>query len=204
MDAERVGRFWQRRAATSSSTRWTSQAQLAHDLEVLEPYAAAESVLDLGAGTGELLTMFARRAKSVTAVDMVPEFLDRIVEFPGLERVVSRLEQFAPSREYDLIMMFGVVTCIDVATEERILDTCRRSLATGGAVVVKHQCSDADSFEVDRPPSDDDDIGYVGRYPSITEQVVRLGGYFEQVRTIHYPEDLRRHANSHDCAFVCG
>jgi SAM-dependent methyltransferase len=202
MDADRSLQFWVKRSETSKSTRWTSASQLDADLQVISPFRHARTVLDLGAGTGEVLNGFAWQADVVTAVDAVPQFLEHIPDLPGLERVAANLADFRPVREYELILLFGVVTCIARETEERILDVCRQALAPGGALIVKHQCSDGAGFEIDRPPTADDPLGYVGRYPGIDEQVQRLRQRFASVEVVHYPDELRRHSNSHDCAFI--
>lgn len=202
MDAERSLRFWISRSKTSNSTRWTSPLQLEADLQVISPFRTARTVLDLGAGTGELLNGFAWHAERVTAVDIVPGFLERIPELPGLERIVANLDEFRPARTYELVLLFGVITCVDQSTEERILDICRDALDPDGVLIVKHQCSDAKGFEIDRPPSASDPIGYVGRYPGFVEQLERLSERFESVEIVHYPDELRRHPDSHDCAFI--
>lgn len=202
MDPERSLRFWINRSETSNSSRWTSPRQLEADIRVISPFRAARTVLDLGAGTGELLDGFAWQAEHVTAVDIVPSFLERIPELPGLERIVANLDEFVPERTYELILLFGVITCVDQATERRILEICRDSLDPNGVLVVKHQCSDTTGFEVDRPPSADAPFGYVGRYPGVNEQRDRLLESFGSVEIVHYPDELRRHSNSHDCAFI--
>ena len=203
MDRNRIRQFWLERSRTHETTRWTPRAQLDADLEVVKPHLDAKTVLDLGAGTGELLQPFAYRAELVTAVDMVPAFLDQIPEFQGLERVVCDLETFVPSRSYQLVLMFGVVTHLSVEDESMIYSQVTRALSAGGRAIVKHQCADGEGFTVDRPPTADDPVGYVGRYPAIEDQVRLLGQHFTRVEVFHYPDRLRRYDNSHDCAFVC-
>lgn len=203
MDKSRISGFWLQRSRTHETTRWTSRAQLDADLEVVKPHLDAKTVLDLGAGTGELLQPFANRAELVTAVDMVPAFLGRIPEFKGLERVVGNLETFVPSRRYELVLMFGVVTHLSVDDESKIYGRVAGALSVGGRAIIKHQCSDGAGFTVDRPPTAEDTVGYVGRYPAVEDQVRQLGQHFTRIEVTHYPESLRRYDNSHDCAFVC-
>jgi SAM-dependent methyltransferase len=108
--------------------------------------------IDMGAGSGAATLILARLGVSVTAVDMVPEFLahlrTRVVQ-EGLDDRVRTLEtsmDAVPETEgpFDLIWSEGAVYNIGFDAGIRIW---RRLLAPGGYIVVSEM-----TWLVDNPP----------------------------------------------------
>ncbi|MBW0255536.1 trans-aconitate 2-methyltransferase [Cellulomonas sp. PS-H5] len=195
--------FWKDRArATTSSIRWTDEQMLAVDVALLDSLTEPGStLLDLGCGTGDLFLALLDKFSHVTAVDMIPEFLERIPEDPRITTVVSELTSYRPDGPSDVATLFGVVTHL---TPEQEAATYRllRDAAPDGLVVVKNQCGRDDDVEVDAW-SEAFGRRYVGRYPQVDRQAERLREVFGSVEVVRYPEELNRWENSLHAAFVC-
>lgn len=197
--------FWSRRAQeTDGSIRWTDQEMLRHDQSVVGAVLPESGgrLLDLGCGTGDLFAGFLDRLDSVTAVDMVPAFIERLPEDPKVHGVVSSLTAYEPEHSHDVGVLFGVVTHLDEADELAVYRLLRRAVPTPGTVVVKNQCSRGDEIFVDRH-SEAFGQRYVGRYPSVEGQRDRLTGVFDEVTVLPYPDALNPWPDTHHVAYLC-
>jgi trans-aconitate methyltransferase len=196
--------FWKRRAAeTDTSIRWTDRDMLGLDVDVLNqvlpPMPA--TLLDLGCGTGDLFLAVLDQLAHVTAVDMVQAFLDRIPGDPRISRVQSPVTDYVPEREFDVAVLFGVVTYLDIDAEFSAYRTLRAA-APHGTVIVKNQCGVDADVDIDGF-SEAFNSRYVARYPSITHQAERLREVFGDVAVVRYPAAVNRWENSAHVAFVC-
>jgi SAM-dependent methyltransferase len=116
----------------------TEAAELATLIRRHHP--AAESLLDVGCGTGGHLAGFAQRFARVTGLDISP-WMTEIAEgrVPGVAVHEADMRSFALDEDYDaitcLFSSIGYLTC-----EQDLVDTLanfRRHLRTGGIVVVE-------------------------------------------------------------------
>lgn len=195
--------FWERRARTTdASIRWTDHRMLELDAALvgsLLPHDAA--VLDLGCGTGDVFLAVLDQVSHVTAVDMIPEFLDRIPPDPRVTTVESDLSTFQPGRTYDVGLLFGVVTHLTLEQESAVYDVLRHAVPEG-VVVVKNQCGRDEDLDIDTY-SEAFAGRYVGRYPHVQSQAERLRSVFGSVDVVPYPAEVNRWPDSVHVAFVC-
>ncbi|WP_448061653.1 class I SAM-dependent methyltransferase [Cellulomonas hominis] len=195
--------FWKGRArATTASIRWTDQQMLEVDVALLDSLTReGDTLLDLGCGTGDLFLAILDKFSRVTAVDMIPEFLERIPRDPRITTVLSELDAYRPEEAFDAATLFGVVTHLTVEQETAAYRLLRRATPEG-VVVVKNQCGRDEDVEVD---SWSEAFGsrYVGRYPHVERQAERLREVFGSVEVVRYPEELNHWDNSLHAAFVC-
>ncbi|CAN5129930.1 N/A [soil metagenome] len=195
--------FWRGRAeATDASIRWTDAKMLEVDVSIVDSQLHdGDSLLDLGCGTGDLFVPLLDRLGSVTAVDMIPEFLARIPAHPKITTVQSKVEEFVPATPFDIAVMFGVVTHMSVAQEESAYHVLRAA-APAGTVIVKNQCGRDADVDVDRW-SEAFASRYVGRYPHVARQAEWLREVFDSVDVIPYPEAMNHWPDSVHVAFIC-
>lgn len=195
--------FWAQRArATDGSIRWTDGAMLEIDVALLRsvlPTSAA--LLDLGCGTGDLFLAVLDELVEVTAVDFIADFLDRIPDDARVRKVVCPIADYRPDREFDVAVMFGVVTHLDRDGELGAYRTLRRAVGNG-VVIVKNQCGRDTDLEVDGW-SEAFGRRYLARYPQVERQAERLGDFFHSVEVVLYPDDVNRWPDSRHAAFVC-
>jgi SAM-dependent methyltransferase len=100
--------------------------------------------LELGVGTGRIALPLAQRTGLVVGVDSSPEMLDQL-RTALARRPLPVSPVLADIRGYEDGQRYGLVTCLlgtlsivlDVGGQQEILDTCARSIAPGGTVVIE-------------------------------------------------------------------
>lgn len=195
--------FWRgRAAATDASIRWTDAKMLEVDVTIVESQLHdGDALLDLGCGTGDLFLPLLDHLGSVTAVDMIPEFLDRIPVDPKITTVRSKVGEFVPVAPFDVAVMFGVVTHLSLEQETAAYRVLRAAVPAG-TVIVKNQCGRDADVDVDRW-SEAFASRYVGRYPHVSRQAERLAEVFSSVDVVPYPEAMNQWPDSVHVAFIC-
>lgn len=195
--------FWKGRArSTDASIRWTDAQMLELDVALVGSVMSdGDALLDLGCGTGDLFLPLLDRLSRVTAVDMIPEFLDRIPADPRITTVVAGVDEFHSETPFDVAVMFGVVTHLSPEKEMTAYRVLREA-APRGTVIVKNQCGREADLNIDRW-SEAFESRYVGRYPHIEGQAARLRGIFDKVETVRYPDQVNQWDDSLHAAFVC-
>jgi len=195
--------FWKQRALeTESSIRWTDDRMLELDVNIVRSVTPPEAtLLDLGCGTGDVFLALLDTLSRVTAVDMIPDFMERIPDDPKITKIVADLAGFHPVETYDVGLLFGVATHLTLDQEMAVYEVLR-SAVPAGAVVVKNQCGKDADLEVDRW-SDAFGTRYMGRYPQVDHQADRLRTVFDMVEVVRYPDVVNRWEDSLHVAFVC-
>lgn len=201
LNRDAIRAFWAERARLPT-TRWTPSEMLEFELGLLAPLAAsATSVLDLGSGHGELSRLVAGGTRRLVAIDWEPAFA-RSFDRPNEQFCEALVTEFSTSDRFDLVLLFGVVTSLEVEEENSLYRRMASWLAPRGTAVVKNQCSVGEAFVVDTY-SEALTARYSGRYPSEAEQLARIQQNFASVEVVHYPPELNRWENSRHVAFVC-
>jgi SAM-dependent methyltransferase len=133
--------------------------------------------LELGVGTGRIALPLAERIGEIVGVDASPDMLDVLRD--ELDRRPLPVEPvLADIRDYEDERRYGLVYCVcgtlsmvlDEAGQQRVLETCARAVAPGGAVVIEthnpggveamHEGRRRDSFFVPYPGSDTGLLSY--------------------------------------------
>ena len=97
---------------------------------------AGGAILELGCGAGRLTRALAAVGHPVTAVDVSPAMLARVVESPLVEVVLGDAATVSLGRRYDGVVLASYLVN-DTERAPAFLATCRRHLAPGGVVVVQ-------------------------------------------------------------------
>lgn len=201
LDRDVVRAFWAQKSQEERN-RWTSEAMLAHEQELLDRLAPSpRAILDLGSGHGELSRPLAGDRADLVAVDFAPAYA-RSFTGPRHRFHAGDLDAFEPAERFDLVLLFGVVTSLDAAQEERLYRRMAEWLTDDGIAVVKNQCSNGEEFAVSGW-SEALGAAYSGRYPSVAQQAARLRRAFATVEVMPYPEHLNRWETSAHVAFAC-
>jgi ubiquinone/menaquinone biosynthesis C-methylase UbiE len=108
-------------------------------------------VLDIGCGTGELLSLLAKRGARITAIDKSPEMVKAARERAAAEGILDsvsikqntamEIDRLFADGEFDTIVLSLVMS--ELTTEERrwVLNQCARILKPNGALMI------ADEFQ---------------------------------------------------------
>ena len=201
MEKEIIRNFWASRA-TIGQSRWTSRNFVEYELNVLRNLKLENKrVLDLGCGFGDLSREYCSSEGELHAVDMEPLFAKWFTKSNHFFED-SEVTEFNNCKTYDLILLFGVVTHLTLEEENVVYSNIASMKDDSGVAIVKNQCSVEDEFIFD---GFSEELGcrYVGRYPSIAEQLARLKSLFSSVETMKYPPDLRVHQTSEHVMFLC-
>jgi trans-aconitate methyltransferase len=201
-DLEAARGFWQGRVAVEGprATRFHG----GHDdfdfpaLRALCPSGA--EVLDLGCGTCVVANeLHATTDATIHAVDYVPDFLAQATDSPRLTTAVGDVRTYADGRQYDLILLLGVITYIyDAAERADLYARCLAMLKPGGTLFVKAQMGVEEEVRVD---TDSDALGsrYSAIYPHLATEaqlLSRQGFAAVDVRD-PYPAEFSKYDNTH-------
>jgi dolichol-phosphate mannosyltransferase len=125
----------------ASIVRLRDRLEKAHFARVV-PLRGDERVLDLGGGAGRMALWLAPRVREVVLVDESAALLEVARERIAVEGVrnVSVVRASAADYregEFDLVLVFGVLTHLDDAELERVAENIARMLPSHGRLVVK-------------------------------------------------------------------
>jgi SAM-dependent methyltransferase len=114
-------------------------------------------ILELGCGVGRVTRPLAARGFAVTAVDESADMLARTAEIPGVRTVHGTIEDLDLGETFDVVLLGSfLVHAGDAALRQRLLATCRRHVAPGGAVLLQREGADwHDEVPREAPLGDD-------------------------------------------------
>lgn len=186
-------------------TRWTDSRVL--DFEVatissLTNCGRPKSILDLGCGFGELSLSLLESDDFLVAVDMESGFATGFESNLRANFVQSNITEFVPDAEFDLILLFGVVTHLDQTDEDDIYKKLSKWLHRDGIAIVKHQCGVTEEIIIDGWSSELA-TQYQARYPYVNSQIASLERHFDVVEVIPYPEFANKFRDTKNFMFVC-
>jgi SAM-dependent methyltransferase len=109
-------------------------------------------ILDLGCGTGRLSIALAGAASEVVGLELAESLVKRAREDAALKGCLNvkflqgQLGDRLPEQGYDLVVLSGVLNCVDDDTVRRGLDQAARSLVAGGVLYLRNNCSNRRTF----------------------------------------------------------
>ncbi|MCD2452743.1 class I SAM-dependent methyltransferase [Methylicorpusculum oleiharenae] len=201
IDKEIIKKFWTEKSKEKSN-RWSGNTILEYERNLLAPYAKrANKVIDLGCGHGELSRSIVDRHTYLLGVDYIPDYANSF-DKPNQSFVCSSLTDYKPFNVFDLALLLGVVTYLDLEEENSIYCLLSKCISTTGLVVVKNQCSNEKEF-VFNGYSKFLKTSYSARYPEYDTQINRLSYWFNNINAVKYPEEFNTWKNTFHVAFFC-
>lgn len=104
-----------------------------------------KTILDLGAGSGNLELTFASQVKKIIAVDYNDDavrFLKRQIKANHLTNVIAKQSDLADTKSiqklgtFDLIIMVDVLEHLELPVSEKLITAFKKMLTTNGRVVI--------------------------------------------------------------------
>lgn len=191
--------FW-KQMAQKKDNRWTTSEMLNWEIVTINNLVPhANQVLDLGSGHGKLSRKILDDKSELLAVDWIDEYKNAF-NAKNHKFICAPLITFDTKKQFDLVLLFGVVTCLHEEEELKIYKNIARFLKPSGIAIIKNQCSNDQEFSVNGY-SEDLKSQYSGRYPAIKDQQNRLNKIFSKVETIRYPAQYNKWANSSHILF---
>ncbi|MFH0825536.1 MAG: class I SAM-dependent methyltransferase [Pseudomonadota bacterium] len=185
------------------ATRFHDSDAHVYDLKFIRPHLRpGMTVLDLGTGSGILAHESSGIAGRVIAVDKFSEFFDPTYKASNIEFVKSDVLEFSYPEQFDLVLLFGVVTYLDYEQSERLYDSVNRLLKDGGTLLAKHGCGVEEDVFVDGF-SEHFQSHYVALYKHLQNEKRLLEKYFDVDAVDIYPDHLNRWTNTRYYGFIC-
>jgi 2-polyprenyl-3-methyl-5-hydroxy-6-metoxy-1,4-benzoquinol methylase len=203
MNKSVIDAFWRKRSA-AGATRWSDKALLEYETGWLTPLVPENEacILDLGSGPGELSSRLLRPGVSLTLVDKYPNFLKHAPTGPGIQHICCDIVAFNYPQDYDLILLFGVVTHLTAEEESSIYLSAAQHLKPAGILVVKNQVS-IGAEKVTSGFSAALQQEYYGRYPALQLQAALLESRGLAVSIKSYPDHFNPWPDTRHVAFIC-
>lgn len=104
-------------------------------------------VLDVGCGAGRIALEIAPRCRELVGIDIAESLLDRAraaASAAGITNVHFHkrgLDTSFDLGDFDLVILSGVLNCLDDGDAERAIRHCAESLAAGGTLYVRNNCA---------------------------------------------------------------
>jgi SAM-dependent methyltransferase len=196
--------FWEK-YSLKPENRWTSQSLFIFELKKLQKlleHFPTFNVLDLGSGHGLLSKNLIRNRGTLVAVDNQNSYRNSFDGNPRVSFTLSDVQNYKSSILFDLVLLFVVITQMDIEIEDQTLSSIYSMLKPDGVAVIKHQCADKEGF-VFNGFSKELGTKYSARYLSRIYQRERLFKYFSSVQKIEYPIEFKNWPNSTHVMFIC-
>ncbi len=205
MDKNKVDAFWSKRAQVTDprvATHFKKDDTHVFDLELIRRYTLPNTdLLDLGCGTCFLSNELVEEVNYIRAVDKYPEFLEHCLTVSNLETTASDVLEYTDNRQYDVILLFGVVMYFSEEDTRKIYAKCRDLLREDGTLIVKHQCGVDGDVAIDNfSPAIGDN--YYAVYKHVKKDTELLKEFFDVEVVDVYPERLNPWPNTHFYGFV--
>lgn len=169
------------------------------DAEFIMRYASKDSnILDLGSGSGLIINKIYKKVRSITAVEVFPEFTKFIANSENITVINEDIFTYRSNKLYDLITMFGVVQYF---SRDEVADMYRnyyKNLCSGGKLIIKNQFGVDDDVVVS---GFSNELGrnYYSQYRHLESEKSLLSSIgYKNIQTFDiYPAKFNRWANTH-------
>lgn len=139
-------------------------------------------VLDVGCGAGRVALEIAPRCSELIGIDIAESLLERARSAAltaGLSNVSFQrraLDTPFDFGDFDLVIVSGLLNCLDDGDAESVLGYCADSLAVGGKLYIRNNCAVRQRIE---RPGDDQEPPFIHRtsqeYLSMVREIPALG-----------------------------
>lgn len=160
-------------------------------------------MLDLGSGTGLVLDKISEPVQLITAVEPFVEFSSHIESKPYLEIINASIQDFVPTRKYNLITSFGVMHFFPGDEAGIVYKKYANYLANGGYIIIKNQFALESDVLVDGY-SEQLKKNYHAQYRTLEHEQALLAAAGLKVITAHdiYPPECNRWDNTRYYALI--
>ncbi len=176
-----------------------------YDIEFMKKFSSrSKSLLDLGAGTGLLISHLAKNYKKIVAIEKYSEFSKFISKSPNIEVINVDLLEFKADCCFDYVSLFGVMNYFNKEEAISIYEKALYSLKEEGKLIVKNQMGIDDDVVVDGF-SEELQTNYYSEYRHIDKEIELLKSIgFRNIEVVDiYPKEYNRWDNTHFYALVC-
>jgi cyclopropane fatty-acyl-phospholipid synthase-like methyltransferase len=198
-----INEFWHR-TSLKDSNRWTSSNILDFEYtylaEIIGNFKSMD-ILDLGCGSGDLSRRIMKKEDTLVAVDYISNYARFYNEEDNQYFKTQDLLEFSTKKQFDLILLFGVVTYLELTEETEMYKKIKLWLRKGGLAVIKNQVSLTQELVVNEY-STNLEFDYSSRYPSLESQTKIINQIFGNCRVLTYPEQFNTFKNTIHVSYV--
>lgn len=200
--------FWKSKAENNPTIK-TSKVSDINDFSEIDKdfilkYVNKETkILDLAAGTGITLNKYYDKVSEVTAVEKYKQFSDFIVKAPNITVINEDISVFEPQNQYDVILMFGIVSYFNRDEIEKIYQKYLKYLKPNGKLIIKNQFGINEDVIVANY-SEELGCDYFSEFRQIQSEINMLKtlGLNKNELIDIYPPECNRWGNTHFYAIV--
>jgi cyclopropane fatty-acyl-phospholipid synthase-like methyltransferase len=106
---------------------------------ILKHTNADSQILDLGSGSGLIINKIEPYVRSITCVELFPEFSKFIKQSDKIEVITANLLNFKINKQFDVVTSFGVMHYFDENEVHKIYESCLAMTKKDGVFIVKNQ-----------------------------------------------------------------
>lgn len=161
------------------------------------------TILDLASGSGLIINKIFQQVKSITAVELFPEFSKFIINNEKIKIVNKDISVYQTNKQYNLITMFGISQYFNKEEITNIYKKYYNYLKNNGKLIIKNQFG-TDQDVVISGYSENLKTDYFSEYKHLEKEMDILNNVgFKNIKVIDiYPSKYNRWKNTHFYAIV--
>ena len=162
-----------------------------------------QAILDLASGSGLIVNKIFQHVKSITAVELFPEFSKFITNNKKIKIVNENISTYQTDKQYDLITMFGISQYFNKKEITNIYKKYRNYLKNNGKIIIKNQFG-IDQDVIISGYSENLKTDYFSEYRHLKKETKILSKVgFKNIKVVDiYPPEHNRWKNTHFYAIV--
>jgi predicted TPR repeat methyltransferase len=144
--------YWERAQTTYLASEEYYIAQQRGLLELLERVGSIDRAIDLGCGDGRFTMVASKFCKSIEGVDINAALVARAGEATanqsGIAFSMGSVEEFVPSRKFDLVLCMGVISALmRECLFDGLCDKLYKALNFGGWLITKDTLATGEAYQ---------------------------------------------------------
>ncbi len=206
LNKEKIDKFWRNRSEIKDprlATHFKHDECLNYDINFILKYVSSYShILDLGCGTGAIVNRLEPYVTHITAIDKNSAFLTFCIDSPKIVKKTVDIANYDDTKQYDLIIIFGVLNYLNDDEVTQLYKRCHRFLKKNGKLLIKHACGIHEDVIIDNYS---EALGqcYHALYRSLIKDQQLIADSFSHYSVVDiYPSYLNPWENTHFYAFV--